>query len=388
MRVLHVIRSANPAGGGVIEAVVRLGTEQERLHQTVEVVSLDDPASPWLARFPLPMHALGPVSSNYGYTSRLGPWLDQHAPSYDVVIVNGLWQYPSFAVWRALRNRKPPYLVFPHGMLDPWFKRQYPLKHAKKWLYWPWAEYRVLRDAAAVLFTADDELGLARESFWLYRCRERVVTIGTAPPPQETPIHKQALARAFPETAGKRVILFLGRIQEKKGCDLLVRAFGAATRSRPASEPWHLVLAGPAASDSYRQRLEQLIDQDGLAGRVTWTGLVADDLKWSAFRSADVFILPSHQENFGIAVAEALGCGVPTLLSDKVNIWREILADAAGMVEPDSQDGTERLLARWMSADEDTRSRMRANAVRCFAARFDARDAAVRLAAVIDDVLT
>ena len=101
---------------------------------------------------------------------------------FDAVIVHGLWQYSSFGVWRALAGTDTPYFVFPHGMLDPWFKRTYPAKHFKKLLYWPWAEYRVLRDAAAVLFTSEEERRLARESFALYRAREVVVNYGTAAP--------------------------------------------------------------------------------------------------------------------------------------------------------------------------------------------------------------
>jgi len=387
MRILHVMRSADPIGGGVAEAVTRVGLEQVRTGQNVRVATLDDPDAPWLPRFPLPIDALGPVSTNYGYTSRLRPWLDHHLHLFDVVCVHGLWQYPGFAVWRATRKGKTPYLVFPHGMLDPWFKRRYPLKHAKKWLYWPWAESLVLRDAAAVLFTAEDERLLARQSFWLYRCREKVVTLGTAAPPQASSVDRRLFSQSYPETEGRRLVLFLGRIHEKKGCDLLVRAFASATEALPANEPWHLVLAGPVATDGYRRLLDGLIRKVGLADRVTWTGMVDGDLKWSAFRSADVFVLPSHQENFGVAVAEALACGVPVLVSDKVNIWREVLADAAGCVETDTLAGTERLLARWMFLDEDARSHMRINAARCFARRFDIRDAAARLTSTIEDVL-
>ena len=164
-RILHVIRSADPAGGGPIEVVTRLGIEHRLRGRMVEIATLDDPDAAFVKRFPLPIHPLGPVWSKYGYTSRLLPWLRSHASEFDLVIVNGLWQYTSFAVWQALRHRTTPYVVFPHGMLDPWFKQRYPLKHVKKWLYWPWAEYRVLRDASAVLFTSEDERRLAKESF-------------------------------------------------------------------------------------------------------------------------------------------------------------------------------------------------------------------------------
>ena len=101
MRILHVIPSANPAGGGPIEAVTRLGLEYTRQGNEVEIVTLDPPDAGWLLHYPLPCHALGPAMLKYGYTSRLLPWLREHARRYDLVVVNGVWQYTSFAAWRA-----------------------------------------------------------------------------------------------------------------------------------------------------------------------------------------------------------------------------------------------------------------------------------------------
>ena len=145
-------------------------------------MTLDLPNDPWTRGMPVPVHALGETRASYGYSKRFLPWLRERGGAFDVVIVQGIWQYSSFGVWRALSGSGTPYVVFPHGMLDPWFKRAYPRKHLKKLLYWVWAESRVLRDAAAVLFTSEEERRLARESFPFYRCREVVVNYGTAAP--------------------------------------------------------------------------------------------------------------------------------------------------------------------------------------------------------------
>ena len=294
------------------------------------------------------------------------------------MIVHGVWQYSSFGVWRALAGTNTPYFVFPHGMLDPWFKRTYPAKHFKKLLYWPWGEYRVLRDAAAVLFTSEEERRLARESFGLYTCNEKVVNYGTALPPDPEGT-REKFFEAFPHLRDRRFFLFLGRLHEKKGCDLLIEAFAQLANSSEASN--HLVMAGPCSDDNYLRRLRELAA--GASDSITFPGMLTGAVKWGALSAADAFVLPSHQENFGIAVAEALACGTPVLISNKINIWREIEGDGAGYVENDDLSGTLNLLKRWLAAPETSRVEMRANARKCFAARFEIERATDSLLAAI-----
>jgi glycosyltransferase involved in cell wall biosynthesis len=355
-----------------------LSAALQRGGHSAEVVSLDDPADPEVRNFPLPVHALGPARNHYGFARGCVPWLRQNRSRYDAVIVHGLWQYHSFAAWRALRDTGTPYYVFPHGMLDPWFKRTYPLKHLKKWLYWPWADYRVLRDARVVLFTCEQEKLLAPESFALYRANAVVTGLGTAPPPPG--VDASLFLDRYPELRGKRLLLFMGRIHPKKGCDLLLEAF-AATMAKDAA--WRLVFAGPDGGD-WQQTLAARAVALGIADRVVWTGMLRDAVKWSALFAAEVFALPSHQENFGIAVAESLACGVPVLISREVNIWREIEAAHAGLVAPDTVEGTTRLLTGWQRLPETEREAMRQNARACFEQHFDIEQSAARLLEAIE----
>jgi glycosyltransferase involved in cell wall biosynthesis len=366
LKILHVISSANPSSGGPLEGVRQRGIHLQQDGHTVEIVTSDDPKESFVKEFPLPVHALGPSSSGYGYNGKLVPWLKENASRFDAVIVNGLWQYHSFGAWRALRNAGVPYFVFTHGMLDPWFKRTYPLKHLKKWIYWPLAEYRVLRDAQAVLFTSEEERLLARKSFWLYRANEHVIAYGTTPPPNDTAQLRERFLAANPELRGRRVLLFLSRIHVKKGCDLLIRALAGFAAAQPAL---HLVVAGPDQT-GWVEALQQLAHRLGVSDRVTWPGMLRGDMKWGAFYAAEAFILPSHQENFGIAVAEALGCGRPVLISDKVNIWREVQSHGAGIVASDTEEGTLKLLREWLSLTSDQRSTMGRNARALFEERF------------------
>jgi glycosyltransferase involved in cell wall biosynthesis len=113
--------------------------------------------------------------------------------------------------------------------------------------------------------------------------------------------------------------------------------------------------------------------------------MLSGDLKWGALRAADVFALPSHQENFGLAVVEALACGVPVLISREVNIWREIVNDNAGLAEADTLAGTLAMLRQWMAMPGDERARRRAAATRCFEARFEIASAAENLLHVLQN---
>jgi glycosyltransferase involved in cell wall biosynthesis len=380
LRILHVIRSLDPTGGGPAEGLRQLIAATLALGQCPEVLTLDAPGEPWVSSFPGSVHAVGPVALGYGYSAGLYRWLRTRSRDYDALVVHGLWQFHGFSVWRALHGGPIPYFVYPHGMLDPWFKDAYPMKHLKKSLYWRLAESRVINDAAAVLFTASEEARLAEQTFTPYRAMPQVVGFGIAIDAAARLGSADAFARAWPETRGKRRVLFLGRLHPKKGGDMLIEAFAQFAGADPQL---HLVMAGPDDGEGTQAAWQALASRLGVADRVTWTGMLAGDAKWSAIQAAEVFVLPSHQENFGIAVVEALALGVPVLISEKVNIWREIEADGAGLVEPDTPDGTAKLLRRWLAIDDAHRAGMKPKATACYQAHFHMATAAQRLLDVV-----
>lgn len=379
MKILRLISSVDPKYGGPIEGVNQLSAVHDSMGIEVEICSLDSPNAACVQNSKIKVHALGPGITKYAYSTCLIPWLKKHAKEYDAVIVQGLWQYVGFAAWRALAGTAIPYFVFTHGMLDPWFKHTYPLKHLKKWLYWPWAEYRVLRDASKVIFTCEEERLLARKSFWLYKVNEAVTSYGVGNPPEDKTGLKAKFLGRYPNLQGKRIVLFLSRIHEKKGCDLLIEAFAKISQN---DEAIHLVMAGPDQT-GWAFKLKVLAESLGVAHRITWTGMLQDEMKWGAYYAAEVFCLPSHQENFGIVVAEALACGKPVLISNKVNIWREIEADGAGFVADDTLAGTINNFERWLEMQPDESQKMIAQTTRCFMKYFHVQHAAQQLIEII-----
>jgi len=366
MRILHIIDTLDPKAGGPAESVRRIVASFPATGNNGEVVTMDPPDAPYLRDLPFPVHAVGPVHTVYGANLQLIPWLKANMHRFDGAVAHGLWTFNSFAAWWAYAGRLP-YVVFPHGMLDPYFKYAYPFKHVKKWIYWVLAQYWILRAAHRVLFTSKSEASLARRSFWLHRWNPQVVPYGAAGPDGDPEEYRRAFFARFPGLRGRPYLLFLGRIHPKKGCDLLIDAFARVAYAAPELQ---LVFAGPDQT-GWQAKLQAQAAAAGIADRVHWIGMIENEIKWGAFFACDAFILPSHQENFGVAVAEALACAKPVLLADKVNIAADIKADGAAFVEDDTLEGTLRLLRGWLLTTPAEREQMAANALACFRAHYD-----------------
>jgi len=342
----------------------------------VEVLTLESQEEVARRTFPFPVTAIGKGIGRYGYNPKLAPWLRQHAGRFDCVIVHGLWNYSSLGSWRALRSLSTPYCIFSHGMMSPWFREHYPLKHLKKQAFWSLVEGRVLRDARYVLFTCDEERQSARNVFRGFCYKECVAGYGTADPTGDADSQKSVFLTTFPALKNKRFFLFLGRIHPIKGCDLLIEAFAECISTIPSD--FNLVIAGPDPSGMI-PGLKKLAEKLGISDRTHWLEMIEGDLKWGAMRAADALIHPSHHENFGLVIAEAMACGTPVLISDKVNIWREVVASQGGVVEPDTVEGTRKLICRFLSLSGEELAKMKIAARQGYLQYFDVEKSARNL---------
>ena len=386
LRLLQDTTSMDPHVGGppaVLQAITPVLTEMG--HYT-EFATCESPRVGEDTLLGCPIHRLGPPRMGYQYTALLSTWIKEHGKNFDAVFVHGLWQHHGLSTHRALKSLGIPYFVYPHGMLDPWFKRAYPLKHIKKWLYWNFIERKLLRDASAVLFTCDEERRLARESFPGYQCTERVIEFGTARPSVNKTKSIDAFTQAFPQIGEKPFLLFISRIHPKKGVDLLLKAYGRLKQQHPENVP-ALVIAGPCKDASYIAALKKIEKAHCPVGAVHWTGMLEGEVKWGALFRCEAFVLPSHQENFGIAVAEAMAVARPVIISNKVNIWREIQIDKAGIIGEDTLEGTLSSMTTWFHMNAHQRSLMGEAAQKCFEKRFEISSVARSLVATIGPFL-
>jgi glycosyltransferase involved in cell wall biosynthesis len=369
MHTLHIIGSFSPADGGPPEVVRQLIKAYAEVGAGIEAVCLDDPSESFLKGIECPVHALGqPYLGRFGFSPRFWRWIGENSARFDGIVMHGVWTFPSVALRIAARRAGKTYGIFAHGSLDPWFAGKYPLKHLKKSLYWP-MQYKVLHDARAVFFTTESERDLAKTSFRPNEWNSVVVPFGITDPEDEgsdSAGQIELFYHKFPELRGRRYVLFLARVHAKKGCDMLLEAFAKVAVSVPDVD---LVIAGPD-QEGMQAKLQLLAERSGIAGRVHWPGLIGGDLKWGALRACDVFVLPSHQENFGIAVVESLAVGRPVLISNQVNIWPEIEESKVGLVEDDTLEGTQSLLRRWFDLAPAERDAMAARARTSFLKRY------------------
>jgi glycosyltransferase involved in cell wall biosynthesis len=371
--ILHVIASMEAKTGGVAQAVRSLiqGHAERGISHEVVCLDTENPGEAMAESFPL--HALGPHSTRWCYSPRLFPWLLRHLPRFDSVIIHGLWLYPSHAVRKALNRLRrttqelPLCHVMPHGMLDPYFQRDASrrIKALRNWVMWKVIESKVVNQADALLFTCEEEMRLASQSFRPYRPqREAVVGLGLEAPPPATPAMHEAFQAACPDLGARPYWLFLSRIHPKKGVDLLTRAYrevwheaGGATEALP-----DLVIAGPGWDTPFGREVWELAGQARVEGaRVHTIDRLEGKAKWGAFYGCEVFLLPSHQENFGIAVAEAMACGKPVL----------IVSAGAGLVAEDTEQGTISLLRQWLDLPLSESAAMGAKALTCFQDLFE-----------------
>jgi len=400
LRILHVTAGIDPAFGGVTQAVQTMIKGLSNHDINNEVVCLDDPNATFLtASFPI--YALGPAKGPWCYSPKLLPWLRKHLYRYDAVIVHGLWLYHAYATKTAIRKERKKnrtskeilsnsrMFVMPHGMLDPYFQKAEgrKLKAIRNFIYWKIFENRVVNNADALFFTCDEELRLAHQSFHPFiPKKEIVVGLGVdAPPAYSTPMTK-AFLNFCPEILGRPYFLFLSRVHEKKGVDILIKAYRQILNkvTKEEIEMPALVIAGPGLDSDFGKEMIQIASEDEkLRGSVFFPGMLTGDAKWGAFYGCEVFVLPSHQENFGIAVAESLACSKPVLISNKINIWKDIETNAAGIVAQDSIRGTIELFERWLMSTKDEKEEMGRRARDIYESKFAIELVVKRLAEVL-----
>lgn len=334
MKILHVIANLAPRYGGPSQACWEMARAVARLGHEVSIYTTNQDGPGELA-VPVnrPVWREGvevryfPIQTPrfWGTSLPLARALRRKVPASDLVHIHSLYLFHNLVAGHWCRRFAVPYLVRPHGTLDPFiYWRHRRRKRLMEHLF----EHRNIRQAAALHFTTAAEAKLAAP--FTFQTPGLVVPLGINFEEFAVLPELSKFRCRHPEIGDKHIILFFGRINFKKGLDILAQAFGAVARRR---QDVHLVIAGPD-NEGWGGRVRTWLGEEGVLDRTTFTGMLLGLEKLAVLRDASLFVLPSYSENFGLAVIEAMAAGLPVIISDQVNIWREVQAGGAGRVIP------------------------------------------------------
>ncbi len=369
MKILHVIANVAPRYGGPSKACLEMARAQAQLGNEVSVYTtnqdgqgtLDVPTDRpvrWegvtLRYFPIQFPRF------WGTSLPLIHSLKEKIPDVNVVHIHTLYLFHTVAAAFYSLKFRIPYILRPHGILDPYIYRRHRLrKRIAEFLF----QDRITRQAAAIHFITEEEKALAEQ--YTFGTPGFVVPIGLNIDEYSGKLPGEALFSRFPELRGKKIVLFLGRINFKKGLDILAGAFSAVARER---NDVHLLIAGPD-DDGYGEKVVRWLKEGNVFSKTTFAGMLQGEEKLEAFHNSAVFVLPSYSENFGISILEAMACGLPVIVSDKVNLWPAIVEAKAGEVAPCDAVAFSRKILEIL-VDEESAQRMGRNGAALVRAKY------------------
>jgi glycosyltransferase involved in cell wall biosynthesis len=350
MKILQIIPSISLIYGGPSQMVLGLAPALAKAGVEVTILTTDSNGDNGQKPLDIPLNIAikqdgyeiiyfrcGPFR-RYKFSLGLLKFLKNNAKYSDIAHIHALFSPISSAAAIICRQQNLPYILRPLGTLDPSDLRK---KKQLKQLYVALLERRNLAGASAVHFTSEQEAKIS--SRFGVSTKDLVIPLGVIPPQNNT----ENIRNKFGIFNDKPVVLFMSRIDPKKGLELLIPALQKLSIQ---GLDFHFVLAGTNPQDPiYEQKIKSDIENSQLKSHTTITGFVTGEAKISLLETADLFVLPSYYENFGIAVAEAMVAGIPVVISDQVHIYQQVLDSESGWVGTTDVESIVRLLTTALS---------------------------------------
>jgi glycosyltransferase involved in cell wall biosynthesis len=356
MRILVVIPAIGSVYGGPSKSVIELAKSLVKQGINVDLVTttangdaeLDVPKLTWIEKAGVQIRYFPYFSwGDYKFSFSLAQWLHKNVNKYDVVHTNALFSLPNLPVYWACQQRKVPYLITLHGMLEPW---ALSYKAHKKKLFYDFLEKPAINKASGIQVLATPE-------------QNSVKTLNLKPPlflipngifAQDFELLPPAslFLEKFPETKNRKLILFLGRIDPKKGLDLLSSAFAKIHQQFPDT---HLAIAGPD-NVGYLPTVKNYFQDLGCLDTVTFTGMLTGEMKYSALSAASIYVAPSYSEGFSMSILEGMASGLPCIFTTACNFPEANEAQVAKVVGVNQEEITEALL--WCLSNKEEANEM------------------------------
>ncbi|QIZ72475.1 glycosyltransferase [Oxynema aestuarii] len=346
MKILMVVPAIAAIYGGPSQVVLQLARSLGRLGIEVDIVTtsangnshLDVPLYRWIDRDFYRIQYFDFWNfGDYRYISfKLTQWLWYRVRAYDIVHTHALFCYPSLPAHWACQQHNVPYVMTPHGMLEPWAMAY---KYWKKWLFFKGLEQPAIDRAAAVQALCESEADRARSI--APKTPAIVIPSGIDRADFDRLPDPERFYRVFPETRHKTLILFLGRLHPKKGLDLLASALPQIRAELPQI---HVVVAGPD-SIGYLPKIKSFFKKVGALDAVTFTGMLQGELKYAALAATDLYISPSYSEGFSLSVLEGMASGLPCVITKGCHFPEAASDRAVWEINPDPVEIAEATIA-------------------------------------------
>jgi len=366
-KILRLINSLDPLHGGPSFATIYNSIALNKKGFKVDILTSDVKNLSFIKSQKIKIINKGPRIGRYNLNLKLFFWVYKNRHKYDFFIIHGIWQFQTLLARILLKGN---YFVFVHGMLDPFFgnnSKKNLIKKIYKKIYWFLIEKKNLLSAQNVFLTSYNEKKLLDTTYVnTDGIKKEVIDYGTIRSSFDKKRVTTLFFKKFPKLKNKFFLLYLGRFHEKKGCEMLLRSIHKLNLKGVKIQ---ILLAGPASD--YKEYLKNLSINININDQITWTDTILNEIKLGAITASCGMILPSHGENFGVSIAESLSCSRPVFITNKVNIYKEIIKSNSGLVSSDTTNGIYKMLLKYSRIDKQTKSQMNKNALSCFIKNFD-----------------
>ena len=362
-KILRIISSLDPEYGGPPTAIVDSTIALNKIGFKVDIVTHDNKESQFVKIKNTTIHNMGPsLLGDYNLNFKFTKWLIQNRSKYDLFIVHGLWQFNTLAARLFLKKK---YYVFVHGQLDPSYKKFF-FNKIKKFIYWNLIEKKNLKDSKFILLTNKKEKDLLNDTYVNTKgLKKKVVGYGILEPKYDTSKVKKIFYKKFKSLKDKDFYIYLGRFHNKKGCEIIMNAVKYFSLRK---KPINVLMCG--SNNIYKKYLQKISKDLNIEKNIIWSNFLKNDLKLGALLSSKAMLLPSYGENFGVALVEAMACGIPVLTTNKVNIYNYIIKNNAGYISSPNNVNFIKIINKFENLKKSNITQLKKNAYRCFKNNF------------------
>ena len=360
-KILSIIDSLNPKDGGPSHSLfdIALSNKQNNIQHDILYIGKKQKINNLSG---IKIIALNDSIFKYGISLKLIFWLYQNKNNYNLFIIHGLWQFITLLSRIIIPNK---YLVFTHGMLDPYFKSE-KFKSFKKKIYWNIFEKKNLLKAKFVLLNSIKGKKQINNTFVKTNgIKFKLINYGIYPKDINFKKNKLKFYSKFKFLKNYKLIVYIGRIHPKKGLDILIDAFEKIDNKR-----YILLIAGDI-NNKYAKALIQKVKNKNNSKKIIFANFLKGEIKWGAISNAASTILPSHGENFGVSIAESLLAGTPVICSNKVGTSKQIKESNAGIIVKNNKLSLYQGIMKFINLSQKQKEKLSKNSITCFNKNFN-----------------